>query len=91
MSEWTQIPRYDAPPSSVRWALGWVWTLLQCRVLGHRFESYRTGDPGCPEAWELVETRFCLRCDDHWTRPVGIAIDLSAAGGTSTSSPSTNG
>ncbi len=91
MSEWKQHLRYDEPPSSIRWAVGWAWTLLKCRVLGHRFDSYRTDDPGWPQLEENDETRYCVRCDDHWTRPIGVAIHLSSASGTSTSTPSVNG
>ncbi len=91
MSEWAQIPRCDEPPTSLRWAIGWIWTLLKCRLLGHRFEFYRTDDPGWPKfEGGHEETRYCLRCDDHWTRPIGVVIHLSATD-TSTSTPSVNG
>ncbi len=93
MSEWTQNPRYDEPPTSLRWAIRWVWLLLHCRLLGHRFSFYRTDDPDWPtfEGQIHEETRYCLRCDDTWTRPVGVAIHLAAAADTSTSTPSANG
>ena len=84
--EWKQRPRYDEPPSSIRWALGWIWVLAKCRVVGHRWESYRTDDPGWPqiEGMEYEETRYCLRCNDTWMRPTGVSLSLSVSSDTST-------
>ncbi len=87
MTEWTRRERYDEPPSSIRWAVGWAWTLLKCRLVGHRFEYYRTDDPDWPLTLPPgghVETRYCLRCDDTWERPVGVSISLQVSKGQST-------